>query len=77
MCPCDPRVRGRSFSSPGKLLASLSVLFADHADHHVVLSRFCELADQYHDEHCMSIGKAVSHAHTGVLFEYGDGGCDG
>ncbi len=60
--------------SPGTLLASLSLRFAGHSNHHAALDRFCELADEYHHQHGMSVVKAASYAHTGVLFEYGDGG---
>lgn len=63
--------------TPGQYLASLSLLFADHADHHAALDRFCLLANLYHDEHGMAVGEAASRSHTAVLFEFGDGGSDG
>ncbi len=78
--PCDPSHNGGTFSSPskaatpGSFLSSLSLRFADDPRHHIILSRYCELADLYHQQHGLSISDAASHAHTGVLFEYGDGG---
>ncbi len=59
--------------TPGQYLASLSPLFAGQPDHHAALDRFCELADEYHKQHAMPVSEAASYAHTGVLFEYGDG----
>ena len=60
--------------TPGSFLSSLSLHFADHADHPAILSRYCELADEYHQQHGMAVGEAASHAFTGTLVEYGDGG---
>lgn len=59
--------------TPGQYLASLSLRFAGHPNHHAALDRFCELADEYHQQHCMSVSEAASYAHTGVLFECSDG----
>ena len=59
---------------PDQFLASLSLRFAGHPSHHAALDRFCLLADEYHQQHGLSISDAASHAHTGVLFENGDGG---
>ena len=59
--------------TPGQSLADLSLHFVGHPSHHAALDRFCELADEYHQQHAMSIPEAASHAHTGTLFEYSDG----
>ena len=59
--------------TPGQYLASLSLRFAGHSNHHAALDRFCELADEYHQQHGMSVIEAARHAHTGALFEYSDG----
>ena len=78
--PSDPSHNGGTFSSPGKAatpgqyLADLSLRFAGQPDHHAALSRFCKLADLYHQQHGMAVGEAVSRAFTGTLVEYGDGG---
>ena len=60
---------------PDQFLASLSLRFAGHPSHHAALDRFCELADEYHDEHGMSVTEAASFAHSGVLFEYSRRAC--
>ena len=59
--------------TPGQYLASLSLWFAGQPKHHAALDRFGELADECHRQHGMSVVKAASYAHTGVLFEYSDG----
>ncbi len=60
--------------TPGQCLEDLSLRFAGRADHHAALGRYCELADEYYQQHGLSFSDAASHAHTGVLFEFGDGG---
>lgn len=61
--------------TPGQHLADLSVHFADHADHHAVLSRYCELADEFRQKQGMSPTEAAGRAHVCVWLEYinGDG----